>query len=49
MLVNKIGRNTKPEYKKTVARVVKIQGTPGKYSGTQKARIEQALYEMTRR
>jgi len=40
MMVHKIGRNTKPEYKKTISRVVKIQGTPGKYTGRGDVAIE---------
>jgi len=28
-IVNKIGRNTKPEYKKSISRMVVIQGVPG--------------------
>ena len=28
-IVNKIGRNTKPEYKKSISRMVLIQGVPG--------------------
>jgi hypothetical protein len=28
-IVNKIGRNTKPEYKKTISRMVVIQSKPG--------------------
>jgi len=31
-IVNKIGRNTKPEYKKTISRMVVIQGKPGRVS-----------------
>jgi hypothetical protein len=31
-IVNKIGRNTKPEYKRTISRMVVIQGMPGQVS-----------------
>ena len=31
-IVNRIGRNTKPEYKRSISRMVVIQGTPGRAS-----------------
>lgn len=35
-IVNKIGRNAKPEYKKSISRTVVIQGTPGLASSKNK-------------
>jgi hypothetical protein len=43
MTINQIGRNTKPEYKRAISRTVRIQGTPGRYTGQSDARLAAAL------
>ena len=48
VIVNKIGRNAKPEYKKSREKMVRIQGTPGLKTNEKAKRIEQAIYDMMR-
>jgi hypothetical protein len=43
MTINKIGRNTKPEYKRTISRTTTIQGQPGEYSGKANSKEKEAL------